>query len=219
MDVRGKAAGPSGWTRAGSVRRRRGLLGFVALLPVLVWAADPVRQRVMVGVGERFTAKKQMRKTLTTPKETLHYLAEHTTRPDGTPPADWMQQWIASDLSGHGYVPAKTERARLWLVFEWGPLEATISHFGRPAQDVELRGRPLLEPSEAKSARGETTPFCTVTCYDIADVLKPAGQRVPLWRAKMWPIFLKAQLREGVEVGPLVFKEYVEGDPKADTSR
>jgi hypothetical protein len=77
----------------------------------------------------------------------------------------------------------------------------------------------LLEPGQAKSARGETTPFCIVTCYDIAEVLKPAAGRVPLWRAKMWPVFLKPQLRENVELGPLVFKEFVEGDPRLGTSR
>jgi hypothetical protein len=201
------------------VRVLRGVAFAVALLPALAWAAEPVRQRVTVGVGERFTAKQQMRKTLTTPGKTLHYLAEHTTSTGGTLPSDWMQKWITSDLAGHGYRPARTERARIWLVFEWGSMDPMITHFGPPAQDVELRGRPLLEPREAKSARSETTPFCSVTCYDIADVLKPAAARVPLWRAKMWLVFLKPQLREQVEVGPLVFKEYVEGDPKADTAR
>jgi hypothetical protein len=194
----------------------RWLLFLVALHAL---AAEPGRQRVWVGVGERFTAKKQMRKTLTTPTETLHYLAEHTTTSGGMQPTEWMRQWLTSDLSRHRYLPANTQRARLWLLCEWGPLDPAISHFDRPAQDIELRGRPLLEPSQARSARGETTPFCIVTCYDIADMLKPAAARVPLWRARMWPVFIKPQLRESVEVGPLVFKEYVEGEPRRDTSR
>jgi hypothetical protein len=185
----------------------------LALFSSPAFCGDADARRVVVGVGERFSAKQQIRRTLTSPKGQLHYLAEHKAATDGALPPDWLLKWVSADLATHGYIPAKTARATLWLTFEWGPLDPEISHFGSPAQRIDVRGRKILDGPQPKRDRGETTPFCTVTAFDIAELLKPFAERTPLWHAKMWPIFIATRPTEKVEIGPLIFKEYVDLDP------
>ena len=192
---------------------------FVWLSSVAAYCGETDARRVVVEAGERFTAKKEMRKTLTSPKGEIRYLAEHTATANGTLPPPWLLKWVTANLRSHGHLPADTSRARLWLVFEWGPIDPAISHFGRPAQNVDVRGRKIIEHIAGIRDRAETTPFCTIIAYDIADVLKPVTERRQLWRAKMWPIFIAAHLNPKVEVGPLVFREYVDADPNAERSR
>jgi hypothetical protein len=172
---------------------------------------------VFVGVGERVTAfERPGQKIVPTRAQPQFYTAVHR-NPAGAviEPLAWVWRWVTQDLSGRGYLPADGDKpAAVWLVFTWGTVDPDISHLGLPIQRLNPHGRRIYEWQETNYIWGVSPSFCIVTAYDIAVLQQPARQQQPLWRAEMWTVLIRPRPSGQVEIGPVIFKDYVDGDAK-----
>jgi hypothetical protein len=126
-------------------------------------------------------------------------------------PAAGLVHAVAVYLSRNGYWVARADRpATVLLALHWYARRDEVTHFGPPAQAVELEGpggRGLREEGEPAA----NPPFVLISAFDLPAAQAKPQRIVKLWQMALWLRFVRP--KGEVEIGSPEVKAYLDPVP------
>jgi hypothetical protein len=126
-------------------------------------------------------------------------------------PAPGLVHAVAVYLSRNGYWVAPAGRpATVLLALHWYARRDEVTHFGPPAQQVELAG-PGGRGLRLEDEPAANPPFVLISAFDLQAAQAKPQRIVKLWQMALWLRVVRP--KGGVEIGSPEVKAYLEPLP------